>query len=695
MGGIGEFNIILALGVLLAAGFAGAWLVRLLHLPSVTGYILVGILLGPSGLNVIRAEMLESHLHIFTSIALLLIAFAIGERLELRQLQRSARALTRVSLGESFGSFIVVALVVGVVSWLTGVGEESAGPALWVSIALICGAISVATAPAATIAVFRELGASGPVSRLVLSSVVVNNALCVTLFGLMVAGAKVLLGTSTGPGWIQGLLPVANTIASVAAGFGIGLSIDLIVHKLTRRDDVLIVALAAVLVTGGFATFVGLSPLLAGIAAGFAIVNRDRRDVRAFRALNDFEPPLYGLFFALAGAELDLKGLLAVGVLGIAFVLARATGKYLGAWLGARSAGLPREHSRIIGLALLSKAGLAVALAYLIRQDPALEPVRSIILDLVITSIVINELIGAPLVRYVAIATGEAVPGAEQVAGAESSRKQPSEANIVPWTWPKLKPYNRPKGYVMAVIDNPYTAAGVVRIATLLAHHYQADPIALHIPAPQPTTEDFWDDSCPVDTGRLFGSGVQQGTQTHNTQAVVVAHPGPQQAAQFCRGVDALIRDTLCPVVALRLAGELHTERILVPIADADDFTVVYPMIRALATVMEHRITVLRLMPPDTLESQLDLSEDDLIGWERCQDLPCEAHYTAVATESRVHHILQAAQDHDIVVMATGTRAGLRRLFFGSLAEDVAIRINRPMIIMHGGMESETLRESV
>jgi len=719
MGSIGEFNIILALGVLLAAGFAGVWLVRLLHLPSVTGYILVGILLGPSGLNVIRAEMLESRLHIFTAIALLLIAFAIGERFEIRRLRRSARTVTRVSLGESLGSFVLVAVVVGLVAWLTGAGEANAGPALWVSVALICAAIAVATAPAATMAVFRELRAAGPLSQLALSSVVVNNALSVTLFGLVVAAVKVLLGTSAGGGWMQGVLPLANTVLSLAAGFGVGIGTDLIVHKLTHRDDVLVVALAAVFFTGGFASFVGLSPLLAGIAAGFAVVNRDRRDVRAFRALNDFEPPLYGLFFALAGAELHIGELLAAGVLGIAFVLARAAGKYLGAWLGARSAGLPPQQSSIIGLALLPQAGLAIGLAYLVRQDPALEMVRTMIIDVVITSVVINELIGAPLVRYVAIAAGEAVTVAEEVVAAGSPRERADGHGIVPWTWPKLTPHRRPEGYVIALLDNPDSAAGVVRIATLLAHHYRADPLALHIPAPQPTTEDFWDDSCPVDTGRLFGiarheadalgyeldchceiaedmwSGVLQGTQTYNTQAVVVAHPGPQQAAQFCRGVDALIRDALCPVVALRLAGELHTERILVPIADPDDFTVVYPMIRALAMVMEHRITVLRLMPPDTPHTQLDLSEEYLTGWERCQDLPCEAHYMAVATESRVHHILQSAQDHDIVVMATGMHGGLRRFFFGSVAEDVAVRINRPMIIMRGGMESQTLHEQM
>jgi len=111
--------------------------------------------------------------------------------------------------------------------------------------------------------------------------------------------------------------------------------------------------------------------------------------------------------------------------------------------------------------------------------------------------------------------------------------------------------------------------------------------------------------------------------------------------------------------------------------------------------VMEHRITVLRLMPPETSESDLAISEDYRIGWEQCQELPGDAVYSAVATESRVHHILQAAQDHDIVVMATGTRGGLGRLFFGSLAEDVAIRINRPMIIMRGGIESQTLEEQI
>jgi len=345
--------------------------------------------------------------------------------------------------------------------------------------------------------------------------------------------------------------------------------------------------------------------------------------------------------------------------------------------------------------------------------------VRTIIIDVVLTSVVINELIGAPLVRYVAIASGEAVTGAEEVVTAESAREQPRKAEIVPWTWPKLKPHSRPEGYVIAVIDNPYTAAGVVRIAILLAHYYRADPIALHIPALQPTAEDFWGDSCPVDTGRLFGiarreadalgyeldchceiaedvwSGVLQGTQTYNTQAVVVAHPGPQQGAEFCQGVDGLVREALCPVVALRLAGELHTERILVPITDPDDFTVVYPMVRALAMVMEHRITVLALMPPDTSQSDLDVSEDYLIGWKQCQDMPGQTVYSAVATESRAHHILQAAQHHDIVVMATGMPRGLRRLFFGSVAEDVAVRIERPMIIVRGAMESQTLHERV
>ena len=115
-------------------------------------------------------------------------------------LARLAKALAWVSSGEVAGSFVLTGVAVGLTAWLTGMGGEDGGTGMWVATALVAAAIAVATAPAATVAVIRECEASGPVTRLVLSSVVVNNALSVTLFGLAVAAARALLGTHEGGG---------------------------------------------------------------------------------------------------------------------------------------------------------------------------------------------------------------------------------------------------------------------------------------------------------------------------------------------------------------------------------------------------------------------------------------------------------------------------------------------------------------
>jgi len=193
-----DTNLVFALSLLLTAGFALARLARLFHLPAVTGYILAGVALGPSWLSLIPEEVLEERLQVFTSIALLLVAFGIGERFDLQQLRATARSLIRVSLGEITATFLLVGLAVGIVALVTGAGGDAAGPAYAVAVGLVCASIAVATAPAATVSVIRELQASGPVSRLVLSTVVVNNAMSVTLFGIAVAAAQVLLGTHEG-----------------------------------------------------------------------------------------------------------------------------------------------------------------------------------------------------------------------------------------------------------------------------------------------------------------------------------------------------------------------------------------------------------------------------------------------------------------------------------------------------------------
>jgi len=407
---------------------------------------------------------------------------------------------------------------------------------------------------------------------------------------------------------------------------------------------VLIVALAGVFLCGGLASFLGLSALLAGVAAGFAVVNRDWRDVRAFRALNDFEPPLYGIFFALAGAQLRMTELIAAGAIGAIFVIARAAGKYLGAWAGARSAGMPREQARVVGLGLLPQAGLAIGLAYLVRQDASLEAIRGTVINLVVASVVVNELIGPPLVRVMAVRAGE-VP---DIADGSKMRPAPGElesVDIVPWTWLKLEPPARSHGFVLACLSAPATVRGLTRIATVLGHSYSALPLAVHVITTE-ASDDFWASAPDQETVGLFrladeearnlgyelntevefGDEVSEAilrvAETENVQAIVLGHPLARQAPRFSRIVDAVARDSLCPVVIVKFAGALHTERILVPVSTAEEFAVVRPVLCALAGIEEHRITRLRLMPPETSAGELEKSLEDLSGWYMCEACP-------------------------------------------------------------------------
>jgi Kef-type K+ transport system membrane component KefB/nucleotide-binding universal stress UspA family protein len=717
---LGEIGFVLALGALLAVGFALARIAKLVHLPSVTGYIAAGIALGPSGFGLIGADVLENRLQVFTHIALMLVAFAIGERFDLRELASSAHTLIRVGACECSATFTLVAVGVGVIAYVTGAGGQEAAIAHAVAIGLICAAIGVATAPAATVVVMRELGARGPLSRLVLSDVVVNNALSVSLFGVMVAAARVLLGTAGQTAFAQILAPVSETVLSLAFGIAVGLTCDYIVHRLTARDDVLIVSLAAVLLIGGLAEAIGLSSLLAGVAAGFAVVNRDRRDVRAFRALNDFEPPIYGIFFALAGAQLHMQELLSAGALGAAFVMMRAAGKYFGAWLGGRVAGVEPRQASSLGLGLLPQAGLAIGLAYLVREDPTLAPIQTVVITLVTTSVVINELIGAPLVRLAVIRAGEASTPDQAVAAAfqqpepeSADREAEDEVQVAAWPQKQLEPPERMNGCALIGIARPASVRALTRLGTLLGHYYGANPMAVHVVAPE--EEDYWKEvgdqqtigafrtamneaytlgyklHTEIETDEEVAQGILRTAHDHNAQAIVLGHPPGHRSQRFPGIVEGVARAADCPVVVAKFAGPLAGGRILVPLTEAQDLDVVRPLVRALGVVAEHTITLLRLVPPECREAELREAEQQVEGWCISRPMAGELSIRAVAAESRLHQILEAAQEHDVLAMAVHSQGGLRQAFFGSVAREVAEQVDRTMLFVHGAPQTCTL----
>jgi len=399
---------VLILAVLLSAGFIAGKLIRLLRAPSVTGYILIGVVLGSSGLGIISEEILKTKLNHFTEIALMLIAFSIGEHLELKRLGGSTQNILTIALGEISGAFCFVLLGTFAASHLSGLTVADWGVMEFVVLSALLASISIATAPAATLHVVRELKASGPLTTTLMALVGVDNCIAITTFGIAVslisskmAGASGSLGGVVVWGFLAAFL-------SLLLGAASGIIITQITRRLREAGEILTAGLAILLLLGEVARYLNLSPLLSGIAAGFAVVNAGPKNAQIFRVINAFDPPIYVLFFILAGAQLHLSALATAGWVGLTYFMMRNLGKMAGVKAGALLSGASETLKRNLGLGLMPQAGVAIGLVFLLQEYPLLAGYSQIVTPVVLAGAVLSELVGPIGLKVAVERAGEA-----------------------------------------------------------------------------------------------------------------------------------------------------------------------------------------------------------------------------------------------------------------------------------------------
>jgi len=697
-------EVTLALAILLGGGFLVAKLGQRIGLPSVTGYILAGVLLGPTSLGVISHDAIQHRLEHFTQIALMLIAFGIGEHLELRQLRRIAKTVSCIGICEASGAFLLVGVGTFLMAWITGVG-----PASWIVtdfaiLGLLLGAVSVATAPAATLHVMRELKARGPLTSTVMAVVAVDDGLAIMIFGIAISVAHQVVGAGDSSAVHAIFESFTEIFGSLALGAFTGLVIDYVVHRLSRRGEMLTVGLALLLLCGEGARFLGLSPLLAGMAIGFTIVNRDRRDVRLFRAINAFEPPIFVLFFTLAGAHLDLTALAVGGWVGLVYFLLRGSGKLLGSNWGARLARAPEVVRRFLGLTLLPQAGVAIGLIFLIGSDSQLSPYATLITPIVLASVVISELVGPLCARRAVVSAGEAMAVVEnrEALPPEEPSRHPTRATAWPrtpsWKYGELNVPPHPRGVVAFALANPSTAPAMARLATLIAHYNDALPMAVRISTN--ADEDYSETrrlfqqarveveamGYPLETQTIreesVPSGIVSVQKDHDLAGILLGHP-PQGSAAELKLIETVARDIACQVVVVRFSGPFRTERILLAVTCLTELRSIENVIRSLSGVGQHKVTLLRLLPSGAPEDDLGKTRQELLDWAKEEHLSASVLCRSVASDARVETIVQESQEHDLVVMAATKSTGIQRLLFGSLQEDVAQRCEKPILIVN------------
>lgn len=385
-----------SLGLILLLALLAGHLVKVLRIPEVTGYILAGIALGPSILGWVSAENLLA-LEVLSEVALGLILFSIGSVFEFSRFRRLGRQFLYLTLVESV---LASALVTAGVLVL---GQP------W-QVALLLGAVAIATAPASTLMVIRECDSSGPLTDNLLGIIAVNNLFCITAY----AGAAALIDLTSGIGgrslfdalYLAVFPLVWQLVGSAAWGYLVGMLLAGWSTQVKETGEMLILLAGSILLCVGVSRLLELSPLVASLAVGATMVNLSRRSRPLFSTLAGTDPPFYAIFFVLAGADLDLALVPAMGVVGMVYVGGRSLGKFVGAVAGARWLQLEPSVQRYLGFGLLAQAGLAVGLTLAIEaRYEAFGPAVSTV---VLASVAIFEMIGPISARFALVRSGEA-----------------------------------------------------------------------------------------------------------------------------------------------------------------------------------------------------------------------------------------------------------------------------------------------
>ncbi|MEJ2555023.1 MAG: cation:proton antiporter [Anaerolineae bacterium] len=346
-----EPNILTIIGLIIAVAFLGSKAFQRLGIPQVVGFIVIGVALGPSLFNLVPPELCEE-LTFVSEIALGLIGFDIGSHLLFSELRKLGRSILFILLFEALGTFALVTLGIYTIvqSWYT---------------ALIFGALSSATAPAATVDVLAEYDAKGPLTTTLLAVVGLDDALALLLYSVTAAAAESLFTQSGAPSLLSMVgLPMVEIGGSVLLGVTMGLLLDFIMHRMKRHHDAMAVSIGFVFVCVGLSQALGFSLILTTMILGAVVVNRYPEHGRHIRfTIEQAGPVIYVLFFTLVGARFQVNLLPSMGLLGLAYVVLRSLGKFTGAWLGGTLGGAQPAVRNNLGFGLLSQAGVAIGLA--------------------------------------------------------------------------------------------------------------------------------------------------------------------------------------------------------------------------------------------------------------------------------------------------------------------------------------------
>ncbi len=415
---------LLAVSIALLAGLLMTRLFKPLKLPSVTAYLIAGVLVGPHFLGMLHQEGIGFTSHeglegfaLISEVALGFIAFSIGSEFRVSELKKTGKQATIIGIFQALVATLFVDLALYGLHLL--MPEILPLPTV-----LVLGAIATATAPAATLMVVRQYKAKGPLTKLLLPIVALDDAVGLVVFAVSFGIARALASGS-----VDLISILVNPLVEIAASLILGAIMGVILTYLEKlfnsNTNRLNLTIAFVFITVSLAMIdfhvgpvhIQFSSLLVCMMLGTVFCNICPLSHDLMERADKWTSPMYALFFVISGAELNLNILTNgfVVLAGVVYIITRSAGKYLGTLGSAKLTKCQPQICKYLGITLLPQAGVALGMCTIAASTPELGASGPIIRNITLFAVLIYELFGPVFTRMALQAAGEITPISEDV----------------------------------------------------------------------------------------------------------------------------------------------------------------------------------------------------------------------------------------------------------------------------------------
>lgn len=424
-------NILLSVSIALLVGLLMTRAFKPFKLPAVTAYLIAGVLIGPycmgalhiEGLGFVSMGEVEA-LSIVSQVALGFIAFSIGNEFRVSDLKKIGKQAVIIGIFQALAATLLVDLALFAV-------HMAMPDKLSVAQAITLGAIATATAPAATLMVVRQYKANGPLTKLLLPIVALDDAVGLIVFAVSFGIAKTLVSGTIDMVSII-INPIVEIVCSLLLGAVMGWLLTQLEKLFNSNTNRLNMTIAFVFLTVALSTLkfeigpvhVGFSSLLVCMMLGTVFCNICVLSEDLMGASDKWTSPLFALFFVISGAELELGVFTDIAIVGIGvvYILFRSLGKYIGAYASAKAIKCAPQICKYLGITLLPQAGVALGMCTTAMQ---LGEQGNLIRNITLFAVLIYELFGPLMTKMALTAAGDIKPMSDEV---KNRRKHKLEA---------------------------------------------------------------------------------------------------------------------------------------------------------------------------------------------------------------------------------------------------------------------------